>query len=187
MRYPTVVRSARMLTVAPPPEPGLKRERNKLMLIRYTRHVLLLALAVSLVALVGGPALGISAPARKAGKVSKLKQIQRRLITEEEGERIRDVRAALRRGVRPEARSEPARDEGFAPGEEQARLARAERISRAYQQFRTQVSLAPNVRANDRSTDVVTCPGAGLCSTQSEESIAAWRQYVLVAWNDGEK
>ena len=41
-------------------------------------------------------------------------------------------------------------------------------------------ALGPNVRANNRATDVV--PG----STQSEESIAAWGQYVLVAWNDAE-
>src|SRR5262249_38307450 len=44
----------------------------------------------------------------------------------------------------------------------------------------------PNVMANNRSTDVVTCPGPVPCSTQSEEMIAAWHQYVMIAWNDGE-
>ena len=42
-------------------------------------------------------------------------------------------------------------------------------------------ALGANVRANNRATDVV--PGSG----QSEPGIAAWGQYVLVAWNDGEK
>jgi hypothetical protein len=42
-------------------------------------------------------------------------------------------------------------------------------------------ALGTNVRANNRATDVT--PG----STQAEEAIAAWKQYVLVAWNDGEK
>jgi hypothetical protein len=41
-------------------------------------------------------------------------------------------------------------------------------------------ALGSNVRANNRAIDVL--PG----STQSEESIAAWGQYVLVAWNDAE-
>jgi len=43
-----------------------------------------------------------------------------------------------------------------------------------------ETALGPNIRANNRLTDVL----AG--STQSEESIAAWGQYVLVAWNDAE-
>src|SRR5204862_111528 len=43
-----------------------------------------------------------------------------------------------------------------------------------------EMALGPNIRANNRATDVL----AG--STQSEESIAAWGQYVLVAWNDAE-
>ncbi len=50
----------------------------------------------------------------------------------------------------------------------------------------TTAALGTNVRANNRATDVVTCPGPVPCSTQSEEGIAAWHQYVLVAWNDAE-
>ena len=54
----------------------------------------------------------------------------------------------------------------------------------------TAAGLGTNVRANNRATDIVTCQGPSgpvPCSTQAEESIAAWHQYVLVAWNDGEK
>ena len=54
----------------------------------------------------------------------------------------------------------------------------------------TAAGLGTNVRANNRATDITTCQGPSgpvPCSTQAEESIAAWHQYVLVAWNDGEK
>ena len=153
------------------------------MLIRFARPAAFLLAVVTIAALIGGPAVGASAPARP-GKVSKAGQVKRRIIGEEARERMERAREA-RRGRRPEVRAERARDEGMAPGEEEARRARIERLSQRVADFRTQ-ALSTNVRANG-SGDVVTCPGPVACSTQSEESIAAWRQYVLVAWNDGEK
>src|SRR5580765_1445791 len=96
MRYSRFLPMIWVPTAAPLNEPGLKRKRNNLMLIRNARPALLIAAAVTLVALVGGPARGTSAPARTTGKVSKNKQIQRRMITAEEVERIREVRAALK-------------------------------------------------------------------------------------------
>jgi hypothetical protein len=155
------------------------------MLIRFARPALLLAAAVTIAGLACVPALSAAAPARKGGPTN-MKQIKRRMISEEGRERIQRARAATKRGGKPEVRNRRARDEGPAPGEEQALQTLAQRLKR-FQEFRTQAALAPNVPVNDRSTDVVTClPGPVLCSTQSEESIAAWKQYVLIAWNDGE-
>src|SRR5262249_6593686 len=126
---------------------------------------------------------GTVAPARPGAR-AKLKLIQRRLIFEEARERFLRARAAQRGGP-SEVRAERAREEGFAPGEKAAR-ARTARSSQRIDGFRTLQALAPNVMANNRSTDVVTCPGPVPCSTQSEEMIAAWHQYVMIAWNDGE-
>jgi hypothetical protein len=154
------------------------------MLTRNARPALILVAAVTLAALFGGAARGTTAPAPTA-KVSKIKQIQRRMITEEARKYFRQRRQALLRGLRPESRLERARDEGLAQGED-LRRERLARMTESIREFRTQQALATNVRANDPSTDVVTCPPGGACSTQGEESIAAWHQYVLVAWNDGE-
>jgi len=154
------------------------------MLIRFTRPAAFLLAAFTIAALIGGPAVGASAPARPA-KDSRVKQVKRRIIGEEARERMERAREA-RRGRRPEVRAERARDEGMAPGEE-SRRARIERMAQRVADLRTQQALAPNVRANNPAGDVVLCPGPVPCSTQSEESIAAWHQYVLIAWNDGEK
>jgi hypothetical protein len=103
--------------------------------------------------------------------------------------RIERVREAAKRKGKGKGtigtRSKVARREVPSPAEQQAWQAA---IRQRVDEYRAQVELAPNVLANNRATDVVRCnPGNVLCSTQGEESIAAWRQYVLVAWNDGEK
>ena len=154
------------------------------MLTRFVRPAAFLVGVAVIAALAGGPARGTPAP-KRTGAVVKLKQTQRQLFLEEARERFRRARAA-RRGGRPEVRAERAREEGLAPGEE-ARRTRAAQMSQRIDGFRTMAALAPNVIANNRSTDIVTCPGPVPCSTQSEEMIAAWHQYVLIAWNDGEK
>jgi len=84
------------------------------------------------------------------------------------------VREARRRGLpAPGARqrSAPTNEDGARPSYEVAVTAR---------RFATHatVTAPPNVPANRRDGDA-----AG--TTQSEEAIAAWRDYVLVAWNDG--
>ncbi len=86
------------------------------------------------------------------------------------------ARAAKRRGLPPpptgtRQRPAPVNEDGARPSYEVAVTAR---------RFATHAAaIAPaNVRANNAA-------GGGTSTTQSEESIGAWGNYVLVAWNDG--
>ena len=86
------------------------------------------------------------------------------------------VRAAKRRGLPPppagaRQRPAPVNEDGARPSYELDVTAR---------RFATHAAatVPANVRANNTAGD-------GTNTTQSEESIAAWGDYVLVAWNDG--
>jgi len=149
------------------------------MLTRSSRPAAVLLTAVIVAALCDGPARGSSDPVA-AGGVARIKQMQRHVLLEGEHARIRRAREfAKRKGkAAAGARSRRPREEPLAPAERQARQAW---MKERFQEWRAQQALATNVRANNRDTDALTN------STQAEESIAAWHEYVLIAWNDGEK
>jgi hypothetical protein len=115
------------------------------------------------------------------GYAMKLKRLQVRLLQEKlEGRKERKARAWRlmkqgKNGMRvgyagkaPRDRSEPGGPQGVGTARS-ARLATPTSLS----------SLLPNVKVNNSAGDAAD---AG----QSEASIAAWNQYVLVAWNDGQ-
>ena len=144
------------------------------MQIRFARTVAALVAAIIVAALCFGPAGG--SPAHSPRRTAKIKQTQYRLMVQGKLARMKRARDAAR-GIQPgPARGKAAREEALLPFEQQSR---AEWARQRFQQFRAQSALGSNVKANGGG-DVV--PG----STQAEVSIAAWRQYVLVAWNDGE-
>jgi hypothetical protein len=103
---------------------------------------------------------------------ARLKQMQREQLSRRVGERRAEAEVPggmVRRGS-PRDEGDPASMQASGRG---ALPSRGEPFSIE--------ALGTNVRANNRATDLT--PN----STQAEESIAAWKQYVLVAWNDGEK
>jgi hypothetical protein len=103
---------------------------------------------------------------------ARLKQIQRNLLAMRARRSLWPAAAGRPGGTR----SQLSREEGAlsaSPSRSQAMASWDERPLSVE-------ALGPNVRANNRNTDLV--PNA----TQAEESIAAWNQYVLIAWNDGE-
>jgi hypothetical protein len=140
-------------------------------------------LCVVLAALIAPVARSQTLPENRPG-LSKLKQVQVRMLLERERAEIRRARAEAKRRARHKA-SSPAevgessrhpRDEGnpgAAPGVSEA-------LRQRVHQWRAQAALKANVRANNPAGDLTTNAG------QAEEYIAASGSNVLIAWNDGE-
>ena len=120
-----------------------------------------------------------SAATEPRADLAPIKQLQARLLTERARVRMQRTREAVKKHGKNArvVRNRRPREETVTPAELEARQSR---FRQRLEDYRTQAALVPNVRANDRTTDVAPS------STQSEESIAAWGRYVLVAWNDGE-
>ena len=141
-----------------------------------------LALGLLLVA----PAWAIDqlpADADQASRMRAIKQVQRQMLSEGPLRHMRAAReyrqwlkTSKRHPGRKGLRSRPASEEeegsnpsDMAPGV----TARSPRLGIA-----STLSVPANVRVNDPTSD-----GSG--NGQSEQSVASWGQYVLVAWNDG--
>lgn len=122
-------------------------------------------------------------PASQMGRsyATKLKQLEVHLLQEglrERQERMREVRHARRTGRRSGVGAHAPRDR-FEPGGPQGSGAVAGPARQRLVQPSGAAALLANVKVNNSSGDAAD---AG----QSEASIAAWNQYVLVGWNDGQ-
>lgn len=151
--------------------------------MRHRCSVTAAILCVGLAAFIAPVARSQTLPENRPG-LSKLKQVQVRMLLERERAEIRRARAEAKRRGKHEA-SNPAevgessrhpRDEGD-PG---AAPRVSEALRRRVHEWRAQAALKANVRANDPSGDLTANAG------QAEECIAASGNNVLIAWNDGE-
>jgi hypothetical protein len=141
----------------------------------------MLLAAVIAAALCDGRALGAADSAPAAG-IARIKLTQRRVLAEGELARLRRARELAKHHGRRAAgvRSRRTREEELAPLEREAPGTRPAWMKQRFESWRAQQALKTNVRANNRNSDLV------LNATQAEEVVAAWHQYVLIAWNDGE-
>src|SRR5262245_14210196 len=139
-----------------------------------------------------GRAQYVSSPEYET-RVRESKQRQLELMSQGERRRLAKAKlfetlvwAAHRRGLvlpTPGVRQHPApvdEDDADAPSEggDAERPARVATSTAPRLTTGAAAAIPTNVRANDPS-------GEGSTTTQSEESIAAWGNNVLVAWNDG--
>jgi Bacterial pre-peptidase C-terminal domain len=136
------------------------------------------------------PATAAASPTRPA-YAARFKQLQQRLLMEGLSERIekaREVRLTRRARLRGKVTASSARRAGASEklprdrfeldGAQGLHAAAPSGIGRTMSPTSAN-SLVSNVQVNNVSGDD---PSAG----QSEAAIAAWNQYVLVGWNDGQ-
>jgi hypothetical protein len=152
------------------------------MSIRYARLAALLIPALVLASLCPVSARGAAGSGR-GEVITDMKVAQRRANAERARAKIREARERARhegKNASKGMRSRLPREEAPLTDEPvtSARLFRLGAQPLVATSFLD--SLVSNYRANNRATDAQ--PGSG----QAEECIAAWKQYVLVAWNDGE-
>lgn len=141
-------------------------------------------LAAALV--LGGLLATLAPPAPAAARfpvdksLAPMKQTQQRAMFEKMWARREAAKLEMKLRAKGKGRGLTARrapTEGLSENERLDREARATKARRLFEANNT--ALAPNVRANNPASDVFPAQ-----STQSEASIAVWKNYVVVAWND---